>query len=830
MKKWNQPITDFFKPAPKQDGTALCCPERSIKNGDAGRSVMYTERFEKRILSPKKTKRRKMPVPPPNRSPDGLQRGVKKERKDSLSGRPYMAMNAMCPKVVVKKILIPGGSPSHSFMKKDKAINRELERTEKYPIKTRAPWPCENGREQSTEYAGLEAASSNSTNRFSAPEDDTLKKHARGIVNESSTTWCQKTGRPMKLQNGPVNSRFLLSLETYSKERELKKQRKEQEKQQLFSPVKVLLGTSISNQSSGDVLRKRSCSASWESTSDVSSQSMQISKPEVSSPVPSRWSSDKTVSTWKSQSCPSTYKSKTSSGLFKQKEFPGKRKRFSASLDVKSSKPSVAQISNEPYFKSSEKCNSEFLRRTKLPGDGVQQLESAAALSGNVLPLSEGHLHINEVNKKEDSSYARLYFDCTADRNNQISVADTKENRLQLSHSHCCLEQSSLSSQEKSAVKAANHLSNSFSKPFKSLLSSCVQSACSSPALDTKKDMGKFAFCKSDNLTLPSDSQKNSSDTEKTLKDTFNLSSVGISGQPTSFVGTSKTVVRALSFEDESLSNCPSSSCVSSEGNSENSGLEAFMLYRQLRDNSDSESEISDCNLESEEEERLLPLEEILTSNSKPPVETPEKTSIEGSLPGIVTPSYKAAPSAHLAVTQVSSMNCLDNLLKEKEQLKRLHEFEKRLQEDKPIMELTSSAEEQGNSEDKELSEEHRDFLKKFLVINDAIPDYHPGEDLFHLPSAGKLFSEHNLDLRNPGFAPRSPIEKYLLRSNISQQLFVITEGLIRPAYHHFPCPVPLLKWLFQMMSIHSDSFVSKKILDMLMEITIKNGECLTTN
>lgn len=58
----------------------------------------------------------------------------------------------------------------------------------------------------------------------------------------------------------------------------------------------------------------------------------------------------------------------------------------------------------------------------------------------------------------------------------------------------------------------------------------------------------------------------------------------------------------------------------------------------------------------------------------------------------------------------------------------------------------------------------YRAFIKKFSVIAHAIPDYHPGEDIFDLSTSGKIFNQHNLDLRSFDFIPQNPIEKLLLR------------------------------------------------------------------
>ncbi|KAL8187426.1 UNVERIFIED_CONTAM: hypothetical protein K2H54_048502 [Gekko kuhli] len=262
------------------------------------------------------------------------------------------------------------------------------------------------------------------------------------------------------------------------------------------------------------------------------------------------------------------------------------------------------------------------------------------------------------------------------------------------------------------------------------------------------------------------------------------------------------------------------SSCDLNELNDEDSNLEICMSNKKLRSLSDSEDGNLDCSLDSSDDEILLPFEEILAQSAKP-TKPSEPTSDEDGMQDIVISSPDSLVSKPSIETQVSYVSRLEHLLKEKEEFRRVDELEKQLQEVKWRVERDSPPKELSN--DGELSAEHRAFIERFSVI-DAIPDQHPGENIFQMAHAGKLFSQHNLDLRNFGFFPHNPLEKYLLGSGITQQLFVINEGLLMSAYHSSPCPVPILKWMFQMMSVHSDRFVSKKILDMLMALTITNA------
>nr|XP_008178007.1 SMC5-SMC6 complex localization factor protein 2 isoform X1 [Chrysemys picta bellii] len=846
----NQSITDFFKPAPKQDRIVLCSPDkRNVKNGDVELSVIRTERFEKKISSQKKTRREKIPVQSPNKSPvmDDLLRGANREKKDSPkvleNNRACTVLSTKYPKVVVRKLLMSAGPPNYSLTKKDTTSKREPGRNEKCPIKTRTQLFYENGREQRIDCMDLEEASSDASKWVSTSEADVLKNYARSNGNVNNKPLCQKAGHSTKLQYSPGESQYWLPLETYCKEGEQKRHRMEQSKLQPFSPVKVFLGTGISNQGNGCLLRKRSSSASWETASDDSSQSKQVSKPEVSSPVLSRWSSEKAVNIWKDQSF--RFNSKISSALSKQKDFTGKRKRISMNMDLKSSGKPVVQTLNEPHFsRSSEKCKnrkSEFIKHVVVvsPRDGVLQLEDAAMSRREDLSLSQEYFDISHKKEKDKPTYvglSPLYSGHCANKNDQIYVADTKENPLQATCSRFLLEKPTSLSQEKATVKTKTQSNTVCTEEMKCLHSSShIQSASLSQVLETKREQNRVRqtepiFCKDDNVQLPSDSHKNftksKENTGKTSEDNSNLPSVEIFEKPVFSVKIGKVVARSLYFEDGCSANSTSSSQISDELNIESSKITS-VLNRKLSNSSDSEDESFDCNLDSDEEEMLLPLQDILSSSSKSHVGTPEGTCLKDLSQDTLTPSPKLPLSKIPVVSQVSYVNSLEHLLKEKEESKRVDELEKQLQEDIQEIGLNSSTgeEEQENSdEDRDLSEEHRAFIKRFSVVSDAIPDYHPGEEIFHLANSGEIFNQHNLDLRNSGFIPQNPIEKLLLRSEVTQQLSLTTQGFLSCAYSCTPCPIPVLKWLFQMMSVHSDYYVSMQILDTLMEITIKNA------
>ncbi|XP_071071789.1 SMC5-SMC6 complex localization factor protein 2 isoform X3 [Dasypus novemcinctus] len=266
----------------------------------------------------------------------------------------------------------------------------------------------------------------------------------------------------------------------------------------------------------------------------------------------------------------------------------------------------------------------------------------------------------------------------------------------------------------------------------------------------------------------------------------------------------------------------PSDTAPSDKESSGNSNAGSNALKRKLRGDFDSDEESLGYNLDSdEEEETLKSLEEIMALNFS---QTPATTG----KPPALSKGLRPQSSDHTEhVHSGTYTNTLERLVKEMEDTQRLDELQKQLQEDirqgRGIKSPIRIGDQDSTDDEDGLLEEHREFLKKFSVTIDAIPDHHPGEEIFHFLNSGKIFNQYTLDLRNSGFIGQSAVEKLILKSGKTDQIFLTTQGFLTSAYHYVQCPVPVLKWLFRMMSVHTDCIVSVQILSTLMEITIRN-------
>ncbi|XP_023396888.2 protein FAM178B [Loxodonta africana] len=88
-------------------------------------------------------------------------------------------------------------------------------------------------------------------------------------------------------------------------------------------------------------------------------------------------------------------------------------------------------------------------------------------------------------------------------------------------------------------------------------------------------------------------------------------------------------------------------------------------------------------------------------------------------------------------------------------------------------------------------------LVEKFSVSQQVIPQVHPGEAVF-LPTCHP--QPHVLDCSQ--LKPCSYLEGLFLSSPPAQQLSFLRRGLLSNLYLHRPdCPVPLLQWLFQLLT-----------------------------
>ncbi|NP_001124554.1 SMC5-SMC6 complex localization factor protein 2 [Pongo abelii] len=790
-----QSIIDFFKPASKQGRHMLDSPQKSnIKYGGSRLSITGTERFERKLSSPKKSKTKRVP---PEKSPiiEAFMKGVKEHHEDHGIHESCRPCVSLASKYLAKgtNIYVPS---SYHLAKEMKS----LKKNHRSPERRKSLFIHENNEKNDRDRGKTNADSKKQT---TVAEADIFKNSSRSLSSRSSLS----RHHPGE---SPLGAKFQLSLASYCRERELKRLRKEQMEQRINSENSFSEASNLSLKSSS-IERKYKPRQEQRKQNDVIPGKNNLSNVENGHLSRKRSSSD----SWEP----------TSAGS-KQNKFPEKRKRNSVDSDLKSTRESMIPKARESFLE-------------KRP-DGPHQKEKfikhiALKTPGDVLRLEDIS---KEPNDETDCSSAGLAPSNSGSsghhstrNSDQIRVAGTKETKMQKPHLPL--------SQEKSAIKKASNLqknkttsSMTKEKETKLPLLSHVPSAgsslvplnaknCALPVSKKDKERSSSKECSGHST----ESTKHKEHKAKTNKADSNVSSGKISGGPlcSEYGAPTKSPPAALEVVPCVPSPAaPSDKAPSERESSGNSNAGSSALKRKLRGDFDSDEESLGYNLDSdEEEETLKSLEEIMALNFN---QTPATTG----KPPALSKELRSQSSDYTGHDHPGTYtNTLERLVKEMEDTQRLDELQKQLQEDirqgRGIKSPIRIGEEDSTDDEDGLLEEHKEFLKKFSVTIDAIPDHHPGEEIFNFLNSGKIFNQYTLDLRDSGFIGQSAVEKLILKSGKTDQIFLTTQGFLTSAYHYVQCPVPVLKWLFRMMSVHTDCIVSVQILSTLMEITIRN-------
>ncbi|XP_062285827.1 SMC5-SMC6 complex localization factor protein 2 isoform X1 [Scomber scombrus] len=234
----------------------------------------------------------------------------------------------------------------------------------------------------------------------------------------------------------------------------------------------------------------------------------------------------------------------------------------------------------------------------------------------------------------------------------------------------------------------------------------------------------------------------------------------------------------------------------------------------------------------SSDEEQLLSLQEIMERVTKPP-QTPEKGVF--SEPTTHGRDICQSKTMQLPSTTKSSIykNNLDQMLKEINTNKKAKEIETQLltacKED--LLRIAEFEEDEENCEEG-ISTEQQEFLQRYSLLSSAIREVPPGEAVFNLEKFGQIFNQDTLQLRHCMANPQGIAQKTLLWSSPAQLTLHLNIGLFQEAYDcRSPCPTQVTRFLFKMMSVHTERMVSEKLLQALCDIActaayqiVKNG------
>ncbi|NXV53469.1 F178B protein, partial [Uria aalge] len=183
---------------------------------------------------------------------------------------------------------------------------------------------------------------------------------------------------------------------------------------------------------------------------------------------------------------------------------------------------------------------------------------------------------------------------------------------------------------------------------------------------------------------------------------------------------------------------------------------------------------------------------------------------------GVVVPA-EASPFprsvAQAACSQPDPLaNSLDSLAREKREQRQAATLPAGLAWGR----VDDDSSEESPDEDTELAEEDRDFLARYTMTPRFIPAVHPGEPIF----CARPAPVPTLDAR--GLKPQSALEGFFLSNSPACQAAFVRDGGLSLLYRCVPtCPLPVLRWLFQLVTLCPDTTNASQAL---WEIWLSTG------
>ncbi|KAM9609435.1 protein FAM178B [Morphnus guianensis] len=156
--------------------------------------------------------------------------------------------------------------------------------------------------------------------------------------------------------------------------------------------------------------------------------------------------------------------------------------------------------------------------------------------------------------------------------------------------------------------------------------------------------------------------------------------------------------------------------------------------------------------------------------------------------------------------------NSLDSLIREKREQSQAATLQASLAR----VHADDASASESPDEDTQLPEEYRDLLARFTTKPRFIPAVHPGEPVFcaHPAPAPTLDSQ--------GLQPQSVLEGFFLCNSPACQAAFVRNGGLSLLYRCAPtCPLPVLRWLFQLMTLCPDTTNASQAL---WEIWLSTG------
>ncbi|XP_052102620.1 SMC5-SMC6 complex localization factor protein 2-like isoform X2 [Mytilus californianus] len=214
----------------------------------------------------------------------------------------------------------------------------------------------------------------------------------------------------------------------------------------------------------------------------------------------------------------------------------------------------------------------------------------------------------------------------------------------------------------------------------------------------------------------------------------------------------------------------------------------------------------------------LFSLEEAST---RPIPSTPTKiTHLES--PGPCSPTPEADLTDITTKTLLSSKFSLDQLVSEKvdksEDQRDYEEMHAKLEEGLKKGGFVKDTLEIVEPQEDEILPEHEKHLQEFKILDSVISEVHPGDVIFQ-PLLHQSRFTGSLSLQTCGFTPgASYIDKYLSTLQPKDYSLLLTSNILQNTLDSVACQEAVLRWLFLLMSVHSNQLVTQGCHKTLLE------------
>ncbi|XP_071170585.1 SMC5-SMC6 complex localization factor protein 2-like isoform X2 [Mytilus edulis] len=243
--------------------------------------------------------------------------------------------------------------------------------------------------------------------------------------------------------------------------------------------------------------------------------------------------------------------------------------------------------------------------------------------------------------------------------------------------------------------------------------------------------------------------------------------------------------------------------------------------FQAIQDNVGSDEDIDLEESDDDDLEAPSFLFSLEEASNRPIPRTPTKiTHLES--PGPCSPAPEADLTDITTKTLLSSKFSLDQLVSEKvdksEDQREYEEMHAKLEEGLKKGGFVKDTLETVEPQEDEILPEHEKHLQEFNILDSVISEVHPGDVIFQ-PLLHQSRFTGSLSLQTCGYTPgASFIDKYLSTLQPKDYSLLLTSNILQNTLESVACQEAVLRWLFLLMSVHSNQLVTQGCHKTLLE------------